>query len=69
MFRMSPSLMGNAFFHWDEGAVFAVDDFMQPAGLDAEKEFPVFHILLGNHDALVTYPLSSSFAFRSLPAC
>ena len=42
---------GKCVFPWDEGAVFAVDDFMQPAGLDAEKEFPVFHILLGNHDA------------------
>ncbi len=37
---------GKCVFPWDDGAVFAVDDFMQPAGLDAEKEFPVFHILL-----------------------
>ena len=42
---------GKCVFPWDDDAVFAVDDFMQPAGLDVEKEFSVFHILLGNHDA------------------
>ena len=33
MFRMSPSLMGNAFFHGMTALFFAVDDFMQPAEL------------------------------------
>ena len=42
---------GKCVFPWDDGAVFLVDDFMQPSDMEVEKEFPVSHILLGDHDA------------------
>ena len=42
---------GKCVFPWDDSAVFAADDLMQPAGLEVEKEFPVFHILLRDHNA------------------
>ena len=48
-------------------AVLPVDDFMQPSDIEAEKDFPVFHILLGNHDAADHVSFVQQFCIIALP--